>query len=508
MAIGAQRGRIVRQLLTESLLLAFSGTALGVVLAYGAVVAIKVILPEHFFAPGVSIGIKLPVLFFSAGVAIFTGVLFGLLPALQLSRQQPGNLLQSGMRRIAGSVRSRKMHNALISGQIAVTLLLLAGAGAALQGFQRLLHAPLGYDPHNVISIWISLPENSYTSWKGRTAYFEQLQATLNNVPGVTMATIAANATPPQSGWKMPFVVFGTSQISQTTALVHEVGPEFFGLLHIPVMKGRIWSETENHNGAHLALINQTLARTYFPNEDAVGHSIKLPQLKSVGNVSASASIADSWIQIFGVVGDSRNEGLRNPVSPAIFVPYTLSMPAGTVFLIRSETPPMGLLSAVRRAIAKVNSDQTAARVIADLDHWISDRPEWQQEHLVAWLFAAFAVLALSLASIGLFSVVSYAVAQRTNEFGIRMALGAQRGHVLRIVFASAAVSIGTGVITGMLLTVAMNTLLSKWVTGNLLDPLLLPSCTLLLSMVAAVACFLPAQRATKVDPVKAIRYE
>jgi hypothetical protein len=227
-----------------------------------------------------------------------------------------------------------------------------------------------------------------------------------------------------------------------------------------------------------------------------------------VGNVSASASIADSWIQIVGVVGDSRNEGLRNPVSPAIFVPYTLSIPAGTVFLVRSEVPPMGLLSAVRRAIAKVNSDQMAARVIADLDHWISDQPEWQQEHLVAWLFAAFAVLALSLAAIGLFSVVSYAVAQRTNEFGIRMALGAQRGHVLRIVFASAAVSIGTGVITGMLLTVAMNTLLSKWVTGNLLDPLLLPSCTLLLSMVAAIACFLPAQRATRVDPVRAIRYE
>ena len=508
MAIGAQRGRIVRQLLTESLLLAFSGAALGVVLAYGAVVAIKVILPEHFFAPGVSIGIKLPVLFFSAGVAIFTGVLFGLLPALQLSRQQPGNVLQAGMRRIAGSVRSRKIHNALISGQIALTLLLLAGAGAALQGFQRLLHAPLGYDPHNVISIWISLPENSYTSWRGRTAYFEQLQATLNNVPGVTMAAIAANATPPQSGWKMPFVVFGKSQISQTTALVHEVGPEFFGLLHIPLMEGRIWSETENHNGAHLAVINQTLARTYFPNEDAVGHSIKLPELKSVGNVSASASSADSWIQIVGVVGDSLNEGLRNPVSPAIFVPYTLSIPAGTVFLVRSEVPPMGLLSAVRRAIARVNSDQMAARVIADLDHWISDQPEWQQEHLVAWLFAAFAVLALSLAAIGLFSVVSYAVAQRTNEFGIRMALGAQRGHLLRIVFASAAVSIGTGVITGMLLTLAMNTLLSKWVTGNLLDPLLLPSCTLLLSMVAAIACFLPAQRATKVDPVRAIRYE
>ena len=508
MAIGAQRGRIVRQLLTESLLLAFSGAALGVVLAYGAVVAIKVILPGHFFAPGASIGIKLPVLFFSVGVAIFTGILFGLWPALQLSRQDPGNVLQSGMRRIAGSVRSRRVHNALISGQIALTLLLLAGASGAIQGFRRLLHVPLGYDPHNVISVWIPLPENSYTNWSGRTAYFEQLQATLSSVPGVKMAAIATNATPPQPGWKMPFDVLGKSQLSQTTALVDEVGPEFFGLLHIPLLEGRLWSKTENHNGAYLAVINQTLARTYFPNGDAVGQLIKLPKLKSQGDVFASASIADSWIQIVGVVGDSRNEGLREPVSPAIFVPYTLSMPAGTVFLVRSEVPPMGLLPAIRRAIARVNSDQITARVVNDLDHWISDQPEWVQEHLIAWLLAAFAVLALSLAAIGIFSVVSYAVAQRMNEFGIRMALGASRGHVLRIVFASATVSVGTGVLVGMLLTVALNTVLAKWVGGNLRGSFLLPSCALLLGVVAAIACFLPARRAAQVDPMTTLRSE
>ena len=508
MAIGAQRGRIVRQLLTESLLLAFSGAALGVILAYGAVVAIKVIIPGHFFAPGVSIGIKLPVLFFCVGVAIFTGILFGLWPALQLSRQDPGNVLQSGMRRIAGSVRNRRVHNALISAQIALTLLLLAGAGAAIQGFQRLLHAPLGYDPHNVISVWIPLPENSYTNWSGRTAYFEQLQATLSNVPGVTMAAIATNATPPQPGWKMPFEVLGKPQLSQTTAIVDAVGPEFFGLLHIPLLEGRLWSKAENHNGAHLAVINQTLARTYFPDGDAIGQSIKLPELKSQGDVFASASIADSWIQIVGVVGDSRNEGMREPVSPAIFVPYTLSMPAATVYLVRSEVPPMGLLPAIRRAIARVNSDQMAARVVNDLDHWISDQPEWVQEHLIAWLFAAFAVLALSLAAIGIFSVVSYAVAQRMNEFGIRMALGAPGGHVLRIVFASATVSVGTGVLGGMLLTVALNTALAKWVGGDLRDPFLLPSCALLLGIVAAIACFLPARRAAQVDPMTTLRSE
>jgi predicted permease len=507
-AIGAPRRRIVRQLLTESLLLACSGAALGVVLAYAGVVAIKVIFPEHFFAPGISIGIKPPVLFFSAAAAVSTGILFGLYPALQLSRQDPGNALQLGMRRIVGSVRSRSVHNALVSGQIALTLLLLAGAGAAIQGFQRLLHAPLGYDPHNVISVWTPLPEHSYTNWSGRTAYFEQLQAVLSHVPGVMMAAIATNATPPQSGWKMHVEVLGKSQFSQGAALVNAVGPGFFGLLHIPLLQGRLWSQTENHNGAHLAVINRTLAKTYFPNENALGKSIKLPELKSEGDVFASTSIADSWIQIVGVVEDSRNAGLRNPVSPAIFIPYTLSMPAGTVFLIRSDVAPLGLLPAIRRGIARVNSNQMAARVVNDLDHWVSDQPEWQQEHLVAWLFVAFAVLAQSLAAIGLFSVVSYAVAQRANEFGIRMALGAPRGHVLRIVFASAAVNVGTGIFVGTLLTVALNAALLKWVGGSLREPTLLPACLLLLAVVAAIACFLPARRAACVDPMTTLRSE
>ncbi len=168
----------------------------------------------------------------------------------------------------------------------------------------------------------------------------------------------------------------------------------------------------------------------------------------------------------------------------------------------------MGLLPAIRRAIARVNSDQITARVVNDLDHWISDQPEWVQEHLIAWLLAAFAVLALSLAAIGIFSVVSYAVAQRMNEFGIRMALGASRGHVLRIVFASATVSVGTGVLVGMLLTVALNTVLAKWVGGNLRGSFLLPSCALLLGVVAAIACFLPARRAAQVDPMTTLRSE
>lgn len=506
-AIGAGRGRIVRQLLTESLLLAITGAAMGVLLAYGAVAAMRTLLPPYSFAPEVAIEISLPVLFFSVGMALLTGILFGLSPAIQLSRPEPGKALQSGMRRIAGSVRSRRAHSILISSQIALTLLLLAGAGAAIEGFMRMIHAPLGYDPHNVISIWIPIPKNTFTNWSSRSAYFEQLRERINQVPGVTATAFAPNATPPQAGSKMPFEILGLPGLSQRTALMNLTGPEFFSTLRIPLMQGRIWSKTEDHNGAHLVVINQAFARLYFPNGDAIGHSIKLPGLESRPPILISApEIANSWLQIIGVVGDSRDDGLRNPVLPAIFMPWTLYLTPGTQILVRSKTPPLGLLREIRHALATVNPDQQAGRVVSDLDKWISDQQEWQQEHLVAWLFASFAVLALSLAAVGLYSAVSYSVEQRTNEFGIRMALGAQRGHVLRIVFASIAMSVGVGVLAGIGLTLALNTLLSSVVGGNLRDPLLLPAGAVLMSLVSAIACFLPARRASHVDPMTALR--
>ena len=507
-AIGAGRGRIVRQLLTESLLLAMTGAAMGIVVAYGAVAAIRVILPQYnMFASESSVSINLPVLFFSIGLALATVILFGLSPALQLSRPEPGKLLQSGVRKIAGSMRGRRTHSALISGQIALTLLLLACSGATIDGFVRLLHLPLGYDPHNVISIWIPLQEKSYTSWSGRAEYFEQLRARVGTVPGVRMTAIATNATPPNAGSEMPFEVLGHPGLGQQTALLNLVGPEFFTTLRIPLLQGRIWTETENHNGATLAVINETLARLYFPNGDPVGHSLKLPDIENPpADLTSALGIAGSWLQIVGVVGDSRDAGLRNPVKPAIFVPWTLRIPPSTQILVRSEVPPLGLLNPIRRTLATVNPDQQAARVISDLDKWISDQPEWQQEHLVAWLFSAFAVLALSLSAVGLYSVVSYTVTQRTNEFGIRVALGAQRRHVLQIVFASTVVSVGSGVLVGAVLTLALNPLLAQWVGGNLRDPMLLPAGVLPLCLVAAIACLLPALRAAHVDPMTAVR--
>jgi hypothetical protein len=218
----------------------------------------------------------------------------------------------------------------------------------------------------------------------------------------VRMTAIATNATPPNAGSEMPFEVLGHPGLGQQTALLNLVGPEFFSTLRIPLLQGRIWSETENHDGATLAVINQTLARLYFPNGDAMGHSIKLPDLENrPPTLVAAPGIADSWLQVIGVVGDSRDNGLRNPVAPAIFVPWTLYITPGTQIIVRSNTPPLGLLHSIRLALAAVNPDQQSGRVVSDLD-------TWQQEHLLACLFAAFAIVALCLAAVGLYRPPCY----------------------------------------------------------------------------------------------------
>ena len=507
-AIGASRGRIIRQLVTESLLLAVSGATLGVLLAFGIVKAIIALLPRYSFAPEVAIQINLPVLFFSIGVALLTGLLFGLWPALQLSRPQIGSMIQSGVRKVAGSVRSRRTHSALIAGQIALTLMLLAAAGSAIQAFVRLIHAPLGYDPHNVLPVWIPLPDSGYTTWAARAEYFEHLQSKLAEIPGVLQAAISTNATPPQNGANMRYEVLGKPALEQPSARVNLVSPGYFPTLRIPLAEGRLWTEAENRSGARVSLINQTMARIIFPNGGALGHSIRLPDIESRPPIvlTSPALAVSGWIEIVGIVADARDDGLRNPVKPAIYVPDTLILSENTLILLRTQVAPTTLVNAVRTQLSKVNPDQQTGTEPEDLDQWLPEEPDWAQEHLVAWIFASFAVLALALAAVGLYSVVSYSVVQRTNEFGIRMALGAERCHVLRIVFSSTALSVGGGIVAGLILTLALNKLLASWSADAASNPLILLAVTLLLSLVGSVACAVPARRAASVDPMTALR--
>jgi putative ABC transport system permease protein len=507
-AIGATRRRLIRQLLTEALLLSLSGAALGVLLAYRALAMIVAMLPKYSFPHEASIQINLPVLVFSVTVALFTGILFGLWPALQLSRSEVGQVMLANSRKFTGGGRIRNTSNVLIAGQMALTLVMLSGAGAAMEGFLRLMHTHLGYDPHNVMSVGIPVHDGTYKTWAERAAYFEHLRDRVATVPGVTMAAISTNATPPNNGQRTTVEILGQAARDDQKIRVNFVSPGYFPVLHIGIAQGRIWDETENHNASHVAVINETMARLYFPQGDALGHSLRVPEMRDEPPFNLAAPEATGWLQIVGVIMDKRDDGLRKPIVPEAFVPYLLSMRMWTQILVRSQVPPLSLLHAVGAEVNSIDADQQISGQVEDLEHWITDQQEWEQEHLVAWLFGAFAVLALALAAAGLYSVVSYSVAQRTSEFGIRMALGAPRQHILQIVFTSMAASVGSGVVAGLALTFSLNRVLGQWAEGSARDPLVIVAVTLLLALVAVAACIGPARRASEVDPMTALRYE
>ncbi len=506
-AIGAGRMRMIRQLLTESLGIATTGALLGVLLAWRGLSLLVATLPENSFPAESVIRMNVPVLLFSVALAFVTSIVFGLWPALQLSRPEIARLMQSSSRRVAGSVGARRSHGALVAAQVALTLLMLTAAGAAGKGFLKLVNTDLGYHPHNAMSVPIPIHENTHVEWKDRAEYFEQIRARIAAMPHVVAAGISTNATPPSNGWRQNVEILGSTSAEKPEVRVNFVSPEYFPLLKIPLTQGRIWDYTENMRGAALMVINQTMARQLWPNGDAIGHQVKIPSLKDQPPYQRAAAGADGWFQIIGVAADVRDDGLRNPIKPQVYVPYTAQMWMFTQILVRTRVAPLSILRDIRAEIVKIDPEQQVMRV-RDLETWIKEMQEYAQQRLVATLFGIFSVLALALAAVGLYSVVSYGVATRTNEFGIRMALGAEAGDVIRIVLSSTAIQVSSGVAAGIALSVAFNKLATKWVTESSRDPMTLGGVTLLLVVAAALACLVPARRAASVDPMEALRCE
>jgi predicted permease len=346
-SIGAGRGRIIRQLLTEALGLSLVGAALGILLARGLVAMILQWMPENLFPSEAAIRINLPVLAFTVVVALLTGVLFGLWPAFHLSRPDLAQLVQSGSRRTTGGAHSKRTHALLVTAQVALTLILLTGAGEAIGAFERLAHTPLGYDPHHTMSVGIPVHDNTHMKWEDRAQYFEQIRAKVAEVPEVMEAGISTNATPPANGWNTRFEIFGQSVPQEQQARTNFVSPEYFEVLHIPVLAGRPWTHAETVRGARLAVINQTMAHRYWPESNAIGPLVRVPVLKADPPYTQAVPESDGWLQIIGVVADARNDGLRKPVQPAIYVPYALNMRMWTQILVRSRGQPLAILRAV-----------------------------------------------------------------------------------------------------------------------------------------------------------------
>jgi putative ABC transport system permease protein len=505
-AIGANRSRMVRQLLTESLGIALTGAALGVLIAWKSLPLLVAWMPHQFPAESV-IKVNVPVLLFCVALAITTSVLFGLSPALQLSRPDVARLMQGSGRRVAGSASAKRMHNALIAAQVALTILLLTVASAAGKGFVRILSAHLGYEPHNVMSVPIPIHENTYKDWQVRSQYFENIRSRIAAMPEVVEAGIGTNATPPSNGNNQRIEIFGKGTADSPEVLINFIDSGYFSVLHIPLIEGRLWDHPEIMRGAHLAVINQTMARQFWPNGNAIGQQIRIPNLKDQPPYSPAAPDPSNWLQIIGVASDALDQGLRDPIKPAVFVPFPLQMRMFTQILVRTKVPPLSILHDIRAQLIQIDREQQVMQV-RDLGTWIKNEDTYSQQRFIATLFAVFAVLALVLAAVGLYSVVSYGVATRTNEFGIRLALGAKSADVFRLVLSSTSGSVGAGLGVGLILSLAFSKLATRWVNETSRDPLILTGVTLLLVGAAVAASLVPARRAASTDPMVALRYE
>jgi predicted permease len=415
--------------------------------------------------------------------------------------------MQLDSARVAGGW-GKRTRNALIAGQVALSLVLLASAGTSIRTFMSLLHTELGYDPHNTMILATPLPPNDYATWESRAAFLDRIQQKLASTPDVISVAVGMAALPPVNGFGTWFEIMGQNNLADQQVRSAFVSPEYFSTLQIRLLRGRIFDRVEVARGARLAIINQTMARRYFPDTDPVGKQVRLPRLVAAPPDIVTAPAADQWIEIIGVSADALNNGLRDPVLPAIYLPYTLRMPTFPGFLVRTRGNPMAMLRTLRLQVQEVAAGQQVARNAICLEDYITRQEDWQREHMVAILFGAFAGITLLLAGVGLYSVVSYSVAQRTREFAIRMALGAQRGHVLRDVFFSIAGVVLAGAVVGVGLQLVVGRIVAQWAYASGRDPVVIALVVPLLAIVALIACYLPARRAISVEPTQALRYE
>jgi predicted permease len=504
-AIGASRRRLMSQLLVESLLLAFSGTALGVAASYWGLPAMLRLLPPNSVPVGnlIAVPVNVPVLLFSAALATASAVIFGLSPALSFSRPR----LTTTAPTTAG-VESRRGHHLLLASQIALTVLLLAGTGAVVRGLMGLYRTSLGYDPHDVVIASINLPENRYTKWADRAAFYERLRNRMAAVPQVESVALATySGIPPQSGQRSGVDVPGREMRGDEAPLLQRISGHYFATMRIPLIRGRVWSDSESAGTPHVAVVNQTMARELWPDESPIGRRVRMPAyIQSTSYYRLAAPGSDGWFEIIGVVGDTPDVGLHEGPAPSIYVPYTLMLTDSVNVILRTSRDPLSMMRSIREAVQTVDPNQPVD-VVRTAEDALADAG-WARERFVALLLLGFAVFALLLAVVGLYSVVSYSVSCRFKEFGIRMALGAGRKRIVNAAVRPALLAIVVGLFAGLALSVGLDHVVTRWSIGNLKDPVVLVAVSLVLVVVAATAAAIPAIRAASIQPAAALRID
>ena len=495
--LGAGSARLVRQLLTESLLLAVAGGVIGMLLAYCGVKLLVAAIPPDTLPRMEQIAVDARVFGFAFLLSLLTGLLFGAMPALEAARAAKRGLSESMKEGggVGASGRGRRLRNALVVVEMSLALVLLTGAGLLIRSFLSLRGVDLGIRAEHVLTAGIMLPQTRYANSQQRGEFIEQVVENARHIPGVD-AVAVTNSIPVSPASVVGVSGFAIEGVTDDAAAYYRTAtPDYFRIMGIPLKRGRLFTEADSKGGT--VLVNEAFVRRYWPglradSPEPLGRRLKVDQ---------------PWREIVGVVGDIKFAGVRSEPSAEIYLPYTENfLPAGLALVVRTSQPPSRIARSLRDAVLAVDRDVPLER-IATMDDVIAREFATPRFHMV--LIAAFAGLALALAGVGIYGVIAYSVAQRRREIGIRMALGASAAGVLASILREAALVAGVGVLAGVVAAVAATRALATLLFGvKPVDPLTFAAVALVLLGVALAAAWIPARRAMRVDPMVALRYE
>ncbi len=494
-SLGATRGRIVRQMLTESVLLGLAGGSLGLVIAQWLMEVLRSAAPEEF-ALDATLGLNINVLLFSLAISIVTGIVFGMAPGLYASRTDLNTALKGDANAWSGRHSRNRVLSALVAGEIALSLVLLIGGGLLLKSFLVTLHVDTGLRIEHVLTFALDLPFSRYSTKARSTAFYQELFDRLRSSPGVDAA--AGVMTLPMTGGMTGggFAIEGRPKAADwvDTLVQYNIStPGYFRVMGIPLLRGRDFDEHDTANSLRVAIINDALARQFFPNEDPIGHRFK-------------ADYGGDVCTIIGIVGSIKHQKPMNPPVPGLYRPYTQWPDSFMWVTIRTSSDPAKIASGVQGVVRSFDRDlpiakmRTMRQVVAD---------SLSEPRLLSLFLAGFALFALSLAAIGLYGITAYSVSQRIHEMGIRFALGASYRDVLRLILRKGALLAALGIALGIPAALAMSQVMGSFLYGiSPRDLTIFTAVPVLLLLVALSASYLPAHRAAKVDPVVALRYE
>ncbi|HVU17402.1 MAG TPA: ABC transporter permease [Candidatus Didemnitutus sp.] len=495
-AIGASRGRLVRQLLGESVLLSILGGSLGLLFAQWGTSALLSFAPASL-PRAAEISIDWKVFAFTAAIAAATGIGFGIFPAIQATRLNLNETLKDGGRSPGDGSRRHRLRSALVVSEIAIALILLVGAGLLIRSFLRIQEVDPGFKAADAFTLRLSLPDKKYSDGPRQLQFAEHATDALAAIPGVVAAGASHIVPFTGSDYVLSFTIGGRPPIApadQPATNYYAVTPDYFRAMGMTLVRGRGFTKQDLPGSPRVAVINEALAKKYFPNQDPIGQRI---------NVTNGP---ETWREIVGVVRDTKQYRLDTPVTMQTYEPFAQSPFDFMTFVVRTDGTVHDIATLARNAIFSVDRDQPVASVLP-LTTLLAD--SISRRRFAMFLFAVFSGVALLLATVGVAGVMAYMVNQRTSEIGIRMALGAQRGDVLRMIFGHGVRLIAGGIVLGLVGALLLTQFISTMLFSvGARDPLTFAAIALLLSVVASLACLIPARRATQVDPLVALRNE